>query len=168
MDMELSTSYATESVEINKDYILYNDGKVYSKISNRFLKWGISRGYPCIRLQIDGRQRFYLVHILVAKYFIPNPNNLPEVNHKDGNKLNPCYTNLEWCTRSDNVKHAYNTGLTKSPNARETLQILNGNIVARFVSTRQASINTKINQAHIIEACNKQRKSAGGYEWRYA
>lgn len=68
--------------------------------------------------------KFVSVHRLVAQAFIPNENNLPEVNHKDGNKLNNASENLEWCTRSQNMKHAYAAGLhpgvrlcgTQSPN----------------------------------------------------
>lgn len=55
----------------------------------------------------------YLIHRLVATYFISNPLKLLEVNHKDGNKLNNHYSNLEWCTRSENVNHAFINNLNK-------------------------------------------------------
>ena len=74
-------------------------------------------GYVVIKLMyvdhITGRKKnlIRLVHRLVALGFIPNPDNLPEVNHKDGHKENNSAENLEWCTRQYNVQHAWNTGL---------------------------------------------------------
>lgn len=68
-------------------------------------------GYMNVKLSKDGVIRKFKVHRLVALAFIANPDNLPEVNHKDGNKANNCIDNLEWTTRSQNMRHAYDTGL---------------------------------------------------------
>ena len=62
-----------------------------------------------LRTQFDGKSRS--VHRTIAEAFIPNPNSLPEVNHKDGNKANNSVENLEWCTRNENLRHAYAHGL---------------------------------------------------------
>jgi HNH endonuclease/NUMOD4 motif len=70
-----------------------------------------SMGYMQVQL-IDGNKRkYFYVHQLVAKAFIPNPNDLPKVNHKDGNKSNNHYSNLEWCTQKQNIHHALQNGL---------------------------------------------------------
>lgn len=72
-----------------------------------------SNGYLRCGMNIDGKTRSYLTHRLVAKAFIPNPENKPYVNHIDGNKHNNKVDNLEWCTRSENEKHAWAIGLKK-------------------------------------------------------
>lgn len=68
-------------------------------------------GYPKVTLQKAGRRKYFTVHRLVATAFIPNPDNLPQINHKDGDKTNNFVDNLEWCTDEDNKKHAHTTGL---------------------------------------------------------
>ncbi len=70
-----------------------------------------ANGYKRIHVSDEGIDFKYLVHRLVAEAFIANPENLPCVNHKDGNKQNNAADNLEWCSYSDNQKHAYRTGL---------------------------------------------------------
>ena len=69
------------------------------------------KGYRVIHLCLDGVEKSHKVNRLIAKTWIPNPNTAPEVNHIDGNKENDAITNLEWCTRSENMIHAYRTGL---------------------------------------------------------
>ena len=71
-------------------------------------------GYYLVTLCKHGTQHTFAVHSLVAKHFIPNPNNLPEVNHINGIKTNNCVDNLEWSTESENQKHAYRLGLRTS------------------------------------------------------
>jgi hypothetical protein len=69
------------------------------------------KGYLTVVLSKQSCTTNHLVHRLVAKAFIPNPMNLPEVNHLDGNKSNNSVSNLAWCTASENIQHAYDTGL---------------------------------------------------------
>lgn len=91
-------------------------GKTYN-IKERILKLTISNGYYSVTLNNKGKKRF-TVHRLVALAFIENPSNKDEVNHIDGNKLNNCYKNLEWCTKSENTLHAYRTGLMTPNNTK--------------------------------------------------
>ena len=72
-----------------------------------------------VSLYSNGVSERYLVHRLVAQAFIPNPENKPQVNHIDGNPLNNYVENLEWCTGSENMKHAIKTGLYDSKNSVE-------------------------------------------------
>lgn len=80
--------------------------------NDKFLVPTINNGkYIRKQLNKNGVGRCFFVHLLVAKAFIHNPENKPEINHKDGNKLNNHYSNLEWCTRQENMDHAMRTGL---------------------------------------------------------
>lgn len=92
------------------NYAITKQGDVYNGKTKKYLKHSTSNtGY--LTVYVDGKNR--LLHRLLAEVFIPNPDNLPCVNHKDGNKLNNDLSNLEWCTYSHNNKHAYKTGLKK-------------------------------------------------------
>ena len=91
-----------------EDYIITRDGKIINKKRGNVLKAQLNgKGY--LRVSIGKKLKF--VHRLVAEKYIPNPNNLPQVNHKDGNKLNNCIDNLEWVSNEDNRKHALKNGL---------------------------------------------------------
>lgn len=81
-----------------------------------------SDGYMCCTLRLeDGSRRTFKVHRMVAEKFISNPEGKPEVNHIDGNKENNNDYNLEWATHSENIKHAWDTGLLKDNGERKKL-----------------------------------------------
>lgn len=86
-------------------------GKILSIRKNK-------NGYMQVHLSLDGKRKAYYLHRLVALTFKPNPKNLPEVNHEDGNKENNHDSNLKWVTDSGNKKHAYSTGLKTPINAK--------------------------------------------------
>lgn len=79
----------------------------------------ITKGYKGITLTKDKKRYPKKVHRLVAEAFIPNPNNKPQINHIDCNKSNNNVNNLEWCTNSENQKHAFKNGLNSSKKANE-------------------------------------------------
>ena len=88
-----------------ENYYIYPDGTVYNEKTQQFLKGSIGEnGYKYYRLSKDNKKKMYYAHRLVAEYFIPNPNNLEIVNHKDHNKLNNNVDNLEWVSYSENTK----------------------------------------------------------------
>lgn len=94
------------AVVIDGNFAVYEDGTI-NKIVEVPAKLHDSNGY--CRVYADGQG--YLVHRLVAEAFIPNPDDKPQVNHKDGNKRNNSVANLEWATQSENTQHAYDNGL---------------------------------------------------------
>lgn len=96
-------------IKDHSNYLIYPDGRIYSKIGKgRFLKYDLRRGYFCLCL---GKKNRKLVHRLVAEHYIPNPDNKPEVDHIDRNKLNNNVNNLRWATKSENqINRSYPVG----------------------------------------------------------
>ncbi len=109
--------YAMENwrfVKGAEDYMVSDKGRVLSLKGKekRMLKIDVDHcGYEYVRLSMKGLLIKNRVHRLVAKSFLPNERNLPEVNHLDGNTLNNCVENLEWCDHYDNMQHALLHGL---------------------------------------------------------
>jgi hypothetical protein len=99
-----------EKVIFNGKYIVYSDGKVFSVKRKHFLKPQKHRdGYIQYNLSIDNKIVTKQIHRILAEAFIPNPNNLPQVNHKNLDKTDNRIENLEWCTRRYNQLHRYNS-----------------------------------------------------------
>jgi len=86
------------------------NGDVYGPKGIR-KKRTMRNGYQVVGVRVEGVSTPILVHRMVAEMYVANPNNKPEVNHKDGDKTNNHFTNLEWSTRSENMLHAQSNGL---------------------------------------------------------
>jgi len=100
-----------------EDYLIYESGRIISLKNGGRKELKICKGkqgYCYVNLCEDGKRTFKQVHRLVAQHFIPNPDNLPEVNHLDGDKSNNHKSNLEWCTSKQNKIHGTNLGLYPS------------------------------------------------------
>lgn len=135
-----------------------------------------STGYSVVSL---GKHNKKAIHRLVAEAFIPNPENKPHVNHIDGKKTNNVLTNLEWATVSENAIHSHRVLGHKSfnpilgrfgkenPLSKQIIQMKNDKIISEFYGGAEAARKTKINQSAIYMVCNGQRKSAGGFQWKY-
>jgi len=101
---------------IETNYLIYRDGRIYSESSNSFRSPYVAQnGYLNLILYINGKEIHKGVHQLVAECYIPNLDNKPTINHKDGNKENNWDWNLEWNTQSENNQHAIDNGLRKAP-----------------------------------------------------
>ena len=132
--------------------------------------------YCHIGLCKNGKSKTISLHRLIATTFIPNPNNLPQVNHKDGNKENNNVNNLEWVTNQENMIHSYKTGLRENSikelverNKRKINQYdLDGNFIKQWDSIKEAQDNLKIPNQNIVKVCQGKRHTAGGYIWQYS
>lgn len=103
-----------------ENYNIYDNGDVENIINHKILKGSLSEnGYKYYRLSKDGKKKMFYAHRLVAEAFIENENNLPVVNHKDGDKLNNNVNNLEWVSYSENVKHAHQMNLIAKQDSPE-------------------------------------------------
>lgn len=134
-------------------YSVTEDGVVLNKNGKPMCQWTDNVGYKQCRLYKDGKKKYVRVHRLVAELFVPNPNNLPQVNHKDGNKLNNHYTNLEWVSNSQNTKHAFDNNLT----SKVKLKCKIGDNI--YSSIREASEKEKINRKTLTEILYKRKKN---------
>ena len=96
-------------------YLVTQDGRIFSNKSNKFLSLCKDKaGYVGVVLSNNGFFKRINIHRIVADNFLDNSNNYKEVNHIDGNKSNNSLSNLEWCTRSENMKHAHKIGLRRN------------------------------------------------------
>ena len=95
-------------------YQITNHGRVWSIHCKRFLAfYREHKGYMTVSLSKNNKKHYVSLHRLIAKAFIPNLENKPQVNHINGIKLDNRISNLEWCTARENIQHACNTGLNK-------------------------------------------------------
>lgn len=165
-------------------YQVSNSGKIRSIRYSHINKITImafhynKKGYTRVHLTKNKIDKYVSVHRLVANAFIPNPNNYPQVNHIDGNKLNNCVDNLEWCTNKYNFQHALKLGLFDNrlhkkgfhtKNARAVNQYdLEGNFIKHWDYILDASKELNISHSSIYRCCNKKIKKPKNYIWEYA
>lgn len=164
-------------------YQVSNYGRVkslnYNKTNQEQIrKQSTNKGYQIIGLCKDGKRKTFQVHRLVANAFIPNSNNLPQVNHKDENPLNNHVDNLEWCdckyninygTRNEKASKIKSGKLGKDcPNSKQVIQLsLNNQFIRNWDSSMDIQRELGYNQGNISACCRNKRKSANGFIWRY-
>ena len=130
--------------------------------------------YLGLPINTDKLKKNENVHRLIAITFLPNPNNLPCVNHKDENKLNNCIDNLEWCTVNYNVNYGYrNHNVSKSlkNNPKISKIVLQfdtkGNLIKEWSSLNQIKRELNLNISRISLKCRGKVKQFGNYIWKY-
>ena len=124
-----------------------------------------NNGYFVVSLCKEGKIKNYLVHRLVAQAFLPNPDSLPEVNHKDEIKTNNCVDNLEWCDCKYNINYGSRTEKTQKPILQFTK---NGEFVRRWDGLRQVERELGFDNGNICSCLKGKYKTIGDYIWGYA
>lgn len=132
------------------------------------------KGYLRVTVGSGKRKRTFQVHKLVANAFIPNIENKPQVNHKDGNKQNNSVRNLEWVTSTENMRHAKEHSLRPdfstfdwgSPKVRVSkCDVKTGEVIETYLSVTRAAYANNLCRANIMAVLAGRRKKCGGYLW---
>lgn len=127
-------------------------------------------GYLRVHLSKNGKADWYIVHRLVAEAFIPNPDGLPNINHLDEIKTNNRKTNLEWCTQEYNCNYGTRNKRISNNNLNhkclsKKVKCIETNVT--YPSASEAERQTGVFNTAIIQVCKGNRKTAGGYHWKY-
>jgi hypothetical protein len=151
-------------------YQISNLGNVYSLKNKKIISYQIiNSGYKLVHIYVNNKRHAKTIHRLVAQEFIPNPENKPFVNHKDGNRLNNVLENLEWVTSSENMQHAMSNGLVNFDHVSKPvikLDLLSGKLIKRYKSIASALDDGYKNSA--ISMCIRgSNNSAHGFKWVY-
>lgn len=153
-------AFGTISERVMKGYLLYPKEE----------RTGYLR--VCLYKQ-NHKRKMYSVHILVAMAFLPNPDNLPQINHKDENKKNNRVENLEWCTSYYNNHYngirerAYDNGSGSRRKAVVKCDGSNGEVLERYRSIGYAAIKNNMSRTPILNSINRGMITKGGFIWKY-
>lgn len=139
-----------------------------------------NKGYLQVQLMKGEQNKMFTIHRLVAQAFLPNPQNLPCVNHKDEDKTNNNVENLEWCDRSYNVRYSMDLHPERIANRKNSprygkrmgLKVnqynKNGELIKTWDNSRTIQNQTGMSDWSIAECCRGKRHTAYGYIWQYA
>ena len=154
-------------VSLNPKYEVNETGEVRHIDRKQILKQQINRyGYPTVVLSIShGKRQYPSVHRLVAEAFIPNPDNLPCINHKDEDKTNNSVPNLEWCTVQYNSTYGTTIERSAAKRRKAVIATKDGVPVKRYTSIRDAAQDIGIEDGYISAVLHDRQKTAGGFGW---
>lgn len=159
-----------------ENYEVTSTGEVVNIKTGRVLKPQKRNGYLRVELSKNGKRKNFLIHRLVAEAFIPNPDNLPCINHKDEDKTNNTVSNLEYCTYEYNINYGTRnkrvskklTGVYNTKNNKTVLQLrMDGSLVRVWPSTIEVQRQLGYSHGNINQCCRGKRHSAYGFKWCY-
>jgi hypothetical protein len=162
---------------IFENFTITETGEIIRNKDNKVMKCCIdAEGYVKFSPRFNGEKVQAKVHRLVAFKYIPNPDNLPIINHINGIKSDNRVENLEWCNCKQNIRHAHRTGLSNNKHLNKRIKQIDpitNEIVAIYESYREASVATGILETNISAVARnykpsnrpKARQTAGNYKW---
>ena len=154
-------------------YMIMNGAKSYYKPSKILTEKTNRDGYKSVAISINKKPFTMLVHRALAQAFIPNPDGLPQINHKDEVKDNNLLSNLEWCTVSYNIN--YGTCIARRVakainhpglSTKVSQYDLDGNFLKSYPSIAEA-VRNGFNSGNVSSVCSGRKKTSGGYIWKY-
>ena len=152
-----------------ENYVVHSDGKIYNKRGKSICEWKDNVGYLQVKLFKDGKMYYRRVHRLVAEAFIPNPNNLKQVNHIDGDKTNNDISNLEWCNNKENTKHGYENNLYHSKHRSIKIEVYKKNTnnkLYEFKSIRETANTLNINRKTLSRILFDDKENNYDYDFK--
>lgn len=165
-------------------YEVSNQGRIRSVNRTEEMRNGIRRlregrtlsqktarnGYKSVHISINGKSKDYLTHRLVALAFVPNPSNLPCINHKDNNRANNHADNLEWCTYlHNNTYQGCRDRAVLSRGCRKVKKFsLNGVFIDEYRSCHAASKANGLSNGNLYATLHNKQKTCGGFIWKYS
>lgn len=154
-------NFENYEVRPNGDVINTKTGKVLKPFKDK-------KGYLMVTLCNNGCCKTFKVHRLVAQAFIPNPENLPCVNHKDEDKSNNNVENLEWCTAEYNNNYGTRNKRSAESRSKIVLQLReNDSLVRVWPSVNEVKRQLGYSVGNIVKCCNGKRHIAYNYKWCY-
>ena len=141
-----------KTAQLYGKYLVYEDGRVKNTITGKFLKEMVVTVYKRYGLCVSGKKVNIFTHRLLATAFIPNPENKPQVNHKDGNKHNNLLDNLEWVTHKENTIHSFSIGLQKPSRPVKKVKCLDTGKI--YESAKEAAKEHNLNHKTLCNMLN--------------
>lgn len=156
-------------IENYPNYTISDKGEIVNTNTNKELKGYIRKdGYVVATLSKGSKKYKCYIHRLVAETFIPNPNNLPQVNHIDEDKTNNCVSNLEWITPKDNCNYGTRNERQGLGHSKPIEQYdLEGNFIKEWDSAAQIERDLGFNHSNISKCCLGRYNVAYNYKWKF-
>ena len=158
-----------KEIEGFENYIICTDGTVHNKKGHNISRWKDNVGYLQVKLSKEGKWYYKRVHRLVAEAFIPNPNNLKQVNHIDGDKTNNEVSNLEWIDNKNNTQHGYDNNLYHSKHRNIKIEVydkITHQLINTYKSIRETANELNINRKTLSRILFDNKENNYDYDFK--